>query len=663
MLSIITDLFGPIFAKEMVEMARRWRYYQNRIIFGAILLLVLYIVYQESLYSYNSRGGWTLATLSKMAEGFFLSYLWVQFLAVFLFVPFFLTGVISGEREQKTLDLLFTTQLGNREIVFGKLGSRVVSMVMLILSGIPIVSMTMLFGGVNPHTLSYAMIATAVALIYTSSMAIYFSTTTKTTIGALVRTYWWMLMWIFIVPMLLYLLVGVYEMTWGGRGSAMITGGISLYDVIAMIICLLNPVAPFFVSVNDFMGAKMKTILGEWYLLWMIIAPLLWSGLMVYLAIRNVRRDPGPSKLTKGMRSVIGGIFNVVTLKPVTSRLLKKLPQTSAERTFGFTVENPLWLRSRRAFVYDRDQHVQRAQLGGWILVILVVGLLAALDSSSFRHREAAIVFMVWIWLGLSILASLLSGLCIVNDRRRGFFEFVLVTPMTPYEVIKGTYLAVWRHIKKTYILILAMMAFFIVTGSVSFDRALASIIIGTLFVMVMVLVGIACSLTAKSVAGGLIASFAFPIMMVIFVPMFGGLFRESMVIFLWTVCIIMTPISFLLTYWRKNPMTVLMLLLFVHLSLVCLFTSWVAFFRSNEYPIMAIHPGYLTLEVLEDRRSYGGGSMDVEMWTIAKVAYCLALIINLVWLFFWICRNYEVLSGRREQGVRRGKRQEAGVA
>ena len=219
MLSIITDLFGPIFAKELVEMARRWRYYQNRVLFGALVLIVLLIVYQETQYIYTGRGGMTTASMAKMAENFFLSYLWVQYLTVFLFVPFFLTGVISGEREQKTLDLLFTTQLTNKEIIFGKLGSRVVSMLMLIISGIPIVAITMLFGGVNVKVFVQSMAATLLLVLYVSAFAIYFSTTTKTTIGALVRTYWWLLCWLIIVPMLLGLLAQIM-MFYGGGYSA-----------------------------------------------------------------------------------------------------------------------------------------------------------------------------------------------------------------------------------------------------------------------------------------------------------------------------------------------------------------------------------------------------------------------------------------------------------
>src|SRR5262245_54648051 len=47
MLRILSLLMGPIFAKEMVEMARRKRYYLNRVLYGLVLLFTLLIVYKE----------------------------------------------------------------------------------------------------------------------------------------------------------------------------------------------------------------------------------------------------------------------------------------------------------------------------------------------------------------------------------------------------------------------------------------------------------------------------------------------------------------------------------------------------------------------------------------------------------------------------------------
>lgn len=659
MLSIITDLFGPIFAKEMVEMARRWRYYQNRIIFGCVVLLVLWMVHEQMQWMIRIQGKTTLSMLARMAEGFFLGYLWVQHIAVYIFVPFFLTGVISGEREQKTLDLLFTTQLTNREIILGKLLSRVVSMVLLILSGVPIVAMTMLFGGVNAQVFVHALIATMVALLYVSSFAIYFSTITKTTLGALIRTYWWMLCWLLVVPMLLmacaeliYDLEVMYQLELLGSLNRTWSRDL-VYGLALIIICLINPLALFVISVEDFSAMRISATLGPWYFWWMLILPVLWSCLLIYLAIRRVRIEPGPGRLMQRIRQAISWVVNLILLKPVTSRLLKHLPKSKPDQWLWFPVENPLWQRSRRAFVYDRENHLQRAQLGGWILVILALVLLVTLDDNFFRHHESIIIFMVWPWLGLAIMACLTAGICIVNDRRRGFFEFILVTPLEAHEVILGTFLSVWRHVKKVYLLIITVMLLFVVAGQITLSHAVLSIFLGTLAMMVFVLHGIACSLVARSVAGALFGCFSLPVVTIILVPMIFEMFQEDSLKILLIFSMLLFPLTCLLAWRGRNVFTVSILSISIHLLLVSLCTCWMVDNSRNQRidSIFCINPAMMMLIPL-DRSTYEYSlpNQISRIYPGLTVMYVTALALHLIWLFWWLCSNYETLSGRHEK-------------
>ena len=113
-----------MFAKEMVEVARRKRYFFNRVVYGLALLFGLFIIWENYYwrFQYNNRS--LLQTLADMATEMFTAVVWVQYGAVYLFVPAFLCGAIASEREAHTLDLLLTTQLSDREIVLGKLSGR-----------------------------------------------------------------------------------------------------------------------------------------------------------------------------------------------------------------------------------------------------------------------------------------------------------------------------------------------------------------------------------------------------------------------------------------------------------------------------------------------------------------------------------------------------------
>src|SRR5215831_374965 len=96
---------GPVFAKEMVEIARRKRYYLNRVLYGLALLLVLYLVYE------NNRWRWSIApsihAMAELAGHFFDASNVLQYVAAYVLVPLFVAGVIASEREERTLELLF----------------------------------------------------------------------------------------------------------------------------------------------------------------------------------------------------------------------------------------------------------------------------------------------------------------------------------------------------------------------------------------------------------------------------------------------------------------------------------------------------------------------------------------------------------------------------
>src|SRR5690606_12011793 len=110
---------------------------------------------------------------------------------IFLFVPVFLCGCIASEREARTLDLLFTTSLSDREIVLGKLASRLVLGLQLLFCVLPVISIMQLFGGVDLKMALRAYAAMLFACIFAGANAIYFSSKSKSPLGAMVRAYWW----------------------------------------------------------------------------------------------------------------------------------------------------------------------------------------------------------------------------------------------------------------------------------------------------------------------------------------------------------------------------------------------------------------------------------------------------------------------------------------
>ena len=80
----------------------------------------------------------------------------MQLLAVLLIGPALAAGTIAQERERRTMEYLYATPLSNLEIIIGKLGGRVLQILYLVLSGVPVLALAMLLGGIAPRAIAVA---------------------------------------------------------------------------------------------------------------------------------------------------------------------------------------------------------------------------------------------------------------------------------------------------------------------------------------------------------------------------------------------------------------------------------------------------------------------------------------------------------------------------
>src|SRR4029077_7140012 len=103
------------------------------------------------------------------------------------------------------------------------------------------------------------------------------------------------------------------------------------------------------------------------------------------------------------------------------------------------------------ARVFDCEGHIGKIQWAGWMVAFFFLLLLATFDPRFFEHRESGMVFQTPIWIGVCALAAILAATSLVGDRRRGFLDLVLMTPLRPHEIINGTFMAVWQHWRRTY--------------------------------------------------------------------------------------------------------------------------------------------------------------------------------------------------------------------
>jgi ABC-type transport system involved in multi-copper enzyme maturation permease subunit len=178
-------LLGPVLFYDMVCSARRGRYILLRCVYAGILVLLLFSVF---LSTYTDRLV-TPQDVSRRAESYFEMLLFTQLAAVLLLTPVYVAGAIAEEKERRTLEFLLATDLRNREIVLSKLVARVANLTLLVMTGLPFVSLLQLLGGVDPNLVLAGFAATGLTMLGLGGISILHSTYLRRPRDAIALTY------------------------------------------------------------------------------------------------------------------------------------------------------------------------------------------------------------------------------------------------------------------------------------------------------------------------------------------------------------------------------------------------------------------------------------------------------------------------------------------
>jgi len=197
----IAMLLGPVFSVEIVTSARRARYFVLRTAYALILLLLLWSVYETARIRSASLE-LNIRQTAELTAGFFSSVAYLQLIAVLLVGPAIAAGTIAEERQRRTIEYLFTTDLSNREIILDKLAGRLLLITYLIVVGLPILATFRLFGGISLDVLIILFVVTASTMIVVASVSVCISVWSTKPRDAVLRTYL-VLLAVLILPLVL----------------------------------------------------------------------------------------------------------------------------------------------------------------------------------------------------------------------------------------------------------------------------------------------------------------------------------------------------------------------------------------------------------------------------------------------------------------------------
>src|SRR6266545_3493267 len=137
---------------------------------GYLGLLIL-VVLVALIGSGGTLGGGSLTALAQESARMFQRMSYLQLGLVALLAPVFTAGAITQEKDSQTYDILLATPLTNGQIVLGSLLSRIFFVVALLVSGIPIFSITQIFGGVAISSIVTSFLIAAATAFVTGALA------------------------------------------------------------------------------------------------------------------------------------------------------------------------------------------------------------------------------------------------------------------------------------------------------------------------------------------------------------------------------------------------------------------------------------------------------------------------------------------------------------
>jgi ABC-type transport system involved in multi-copper enzyme maturation permease subunit len=186
---------GPVFAFELLTTARRGRFYVMRAAYAAILLGMFHTTYQG--WSSWSGDQPSLAAMKWLAITCFGTVAVAQVLFILAITPALVSGVITEERQRKTLHYLLASRLSGPEIVLGKLLARMLHVAVLLAVGFPVLSLLVLLGGIDPRLIALACAAAVSTAWFLAALSIWVSTIARRSREALLVAYGLEFLWIF----------------------------------------------------------------------------------------------------------------------------------------------------------------------------------------------------------------------------------------------------------------------------------------------------------------------------------------------------------------------------------------------------------------------------------------------------------------------------------
>lgn len=286
---------NPVIMKELRSRMRDRRTFILLTIYLVLISLFVIFIYffmAESVGTSNFDPDFR-QTLGKSIFG---TVILIELLLVSFIGPGLTAGAITSERERQTFDLLKTTLLTPSALIFGKLGSSIIYLVLLIFATLPIQSLAFLLGGVGLSEIIIASILLLVSAIFFCTLGIFFSSIFKRTLAATVTSYGSILFSIFAIVLFIFGIAMMDSFFYNSNTAsaniamAVLWLVISTNPILTAIfteVILIEEQTVFYAS-SSFLGYGTYGLLSPWIIY--AATYMILTMILIFISIRLVKR-------------------------------------------------------------------------------------------------------------------------------------------------------------------------------------------------------------------------------------------------------------------------------------------------------------------------------------------------------------------------------------
>jgi hypothetical protein len=467
-------LIGPVFTREATIAPRRVKLYVVRTTCGLALLVLMSTAWLVLTGTQLVRDVGDLARFGSMV---FQILAPLQLALTAFFSALMAASEVAHEKDRRTLVLLLLTHLSNAELVLGKLLASLLSVLVVLAAGLPVFVMAALLGGVSYGQIARAMAVTLATVLACGSLGSLFALWREKMFQALAMTVLGLVLWLAVGEIIA---AGMLGEQFGSSGLSCQALAVAFSPWQAIVeaarpyVHARPGLGPFASPVYLFLvAAGTLTVLLNAVAIAMV---RVWNPSREVEARVEGRGERGEQSVGAAVEPVgaavefVGAAVELPHQHGNSAPLPSPLsPLPSLSRRVW---DNPIIWREVRTWAYGRKMIAVR------LAYLALFGLAAASLSGAISGGSAAVTLQG----GLVLAPLLLLSLVLVNaqavtsltsERDVGALDLLLVTDLTPQEIVYGKLGGVFYNTKEMVLLPMLLCVWLWLAGRLGFENLL----------------------------------------------------------------------------------------------------------------------------------------------------------------------------------------------